>query len=238
MLNFAICDDNTNLLNKFSIILNDIFIKHDYDAKIGIATSDVNSLLDYIYENKVDALILDINLKSDKNGLEIASKVRESNKDTYFIFTTAHLEYAMLAYKFKTFDYLPKPITQDRLEETIVRLFDDINGRPKRYIKIDNKKTIIDESDVQYIKRDGMKLVFHTKTRDYETYSSFNKIVSSLPSNFVRAHKSFIVNINNIENLDSIGNIIYFDNDSTCEIGPKFKKSLIEEVNKNEQHFE
>lgn len=238
MLNFAICDDNTNLLNKFSIILNDIFIKHDYDAKIGIATSDVNLLLDYIYENKVDALILDINLKSDKNGLEIASKVRESNKDTYFIFTTAHLEYAMLAYKFKTFDYLPKPITQDRLEETIVRLFDDINGRPKRYIKIDNKKTIIDESDVQYIKRDGMKLVFHTKTRDYETYSSFNKIVSSLPSNFVRAHKSFIVNINNIENLDSIGNIIYFDNDSTCEIGPKFKKSLIEEVNKNEQHFE
>ena len=238
MLNFAICDDNTNLLNKFSIILNDIFIKHDYDAKIGIATSDVNSLLDYIYENKVDALILDINLKSDKNGLEIASKVRESNKDTYFIFTTAHLEYAMLAYKFKTFDYLPKPITQDRLEETIVRLFDDINGRPKRYIKIDNKKTIIDESDVQYIKRDGMKLVFHTKSRDYETYSSFNKIANSLPSNFVRAHKSFIVNINNIENLDSIGNIIYFDNDSTCEIGPKFKKSLIEEVTKNEQHFE
>ena len=67
MLNFAICDDNTNLLNKFSIILNDIFLKHDYDAKIGIATSDVNSLLDYIYENKVDALILDINLKADKN---------------------------------------------------------------------------------------------------------------------------------------------------------------------------
>ena len=144
----------------------------------------------------------------------------------------------MLAYKFKTFDYLPKPITQDRLEETIVRLFDDINGRPKRYIKIDNKKTIIDESDVQYIKRDGMKLVFHTKSRDYETYSSFNKIANSLPSNFVRAHKSFIVNINNIENLDSIGNIIYFDNNSTCEIGPKFKKSLIEEVTKNEQHFE
>lgn len=237
MLNFAICDDNTNLLNKFSIILNDIFLKHDYDAKIGIATSDVNLLLDYIYENKVDALILDINLKSDKNGLEIASKVRESNKDTYFIFTTAHLEYAMLAYKFKTFDYLPKPITYDRLEETIVRLFNDINGRPKRYIKIDNKKTIIDESDVQYIKRDGMKLVIHTKTRDYETYSSFNKIMQALPSNFVRAHKSFIVNIDNIENLDSIGNIIYFNNNSTCEIGPKFKKSLMEEFNKNEQYF-
>lgn len=52
---------------------------------------------------------------------------------------------------------------------------------------------------------------------------------------FVRAHKSFIVNIDNIANLDSIGNIVYFDNGSTCEIGPKFKKSLIEEVNNNER---
>ncbi len=234
MLNFAICDDNINILDKFSKILETIFIKHDYDAKIGISTNNVDELLDYIDENKTDVLILDINLKSNKTGLEIASKVRESNKDTYFIFTTAHLEYAMMAYKFKTFDYLAKPVTSDRLEETIVRLFEDVNGRPKRYIKVDNKKTIIDENEILYIKRDGMKLVFHTKTRDYETYSSFNKIMCSLPSNFVRAHKSFIVNINNIANLDSIGNIVYFDNGSTCDIGPKFKKSLIEEVKKNE----
>lgn len=234
MLNFAICDDNVNILDKFSKILENIFMKYGYDAKIGIKTNDVDELLDYIDDNKTDVLILDINLKADKSGLEIASKVRESNKDTYFIFTTAHLEYAMMAYKFKTFDYLAKPVTSDRLEETIVRLFEDINDLPKRYIKLDNKKTIIDESEILYIKRDGMKLIFHTKGRDYETYSSFNKIMESLPSNFVRAHKSFIVNINNIVNLDSIGNIVYFDNGSTCDIGPKFKKDLIKEVKDNE----
>ena len=144
MLNFAICDDNVNILDKFSKILENIFVKHGYDAKVGISTNDVNKLLDYIDDNKTDVLILDINLKADKSGLEVASKVRESNKDTYFIFTTAHLEYAMMAYKFKTFDYLAKPVTSDRLEETIVRLFDDINGLPKRYLKLDNKKTIIE----------------------------------------------------------------------------------------------
>lgn len=230
MLNFVICDDNLNILDKFSKILESIFTKHSFDAKIGLKTSDVNELLDYIDDNKTDVLILDINLKSDKTGLEVASEVRKRNKDTYFIFTTAHLEYAMMAYKFKTFDYLAKPVTSDRLEETIIRLFEDINGLPKRYIKIDNKKTIIDESEVLYIKRDGMKLIFHTKNRDYETYSSFNKIQDSLPSNFIRTHKSYIVNINNIENLDLVANIIYFDNGCTCDIGPKYKKELIEEV--------
>ena len=237
MLNFVICDDNLNILDKFSKILENIFMKHNYDAQIGFKTDDVDELLNYIDENKTDVLILDINLKSNKSGLEVASKVREKNKDTYFIFTTAHLEYAMMAYKFKTFDYLAKPVTSERLEETIIRLFDDINGSPKRYIKIDNKKTIIDESEILYIRRDGMKLIFHTKTRDYETYSSFNKIQSSLPKNFIRAHKSFIVNINNIVHLDSVANIIYFDNGSTCDIGPKFKNDFIKEV-KNNGHFE
>ena len=231
MLNFAICDDNLNILDKFSKILETIFTKHGYDAQVGIATSDVDTLLDYIDENKTDVLILDINLKANQSGLEIASKVREKNKNTYFIFTTAHLEYAMMAYKFKTFDYLAKPVTSERLEETIVRLFEDIYGLPKQYLKIDNKKTIIDVAEILYIKRDGMKLVFHTKSRDYETYSSFNKIQNSLPLYFVRTHKSFIVNMNNIVNLDPVANLIYFNNGSTCDIGPKYKKDLIKEVN-------
>lgn len=234
MLNFVICDDNPNILNKFSVILESIFINHNYDAEIGLVTSDVDKLLDYIEDNKTDVLILDINLKSDKTGLEIASAVREKHKNIYFIFTTAHLEYAMIAYKFKTFDYLAKPVTSERLEETIVRLFEDIYGLPKRYIKIDNKKTIIDENEVLFIKRDGMKLVFHTKNRDYESYSSFNKIQSQLPSNFVRAHKSYIVNVNNIVNLDPVSNMIYFGDDSACDIGPKFKKDLIKEVKNHE----
>jgi len=233
MLNFVICDDNLNILDRFSKMLENIFIKYNYDAQIGLKTSEVDKLLQYIDENKTDVLILDINLKANKSGLEIASKVREKYKDTYIIFTTAHLEYAMIAYKFKTFDYLAKPVTSDRLEETIVRLFQDINSTPKRYIKIDNKNTIIDESKILYVKRDGMKLVFHTKSRDYETYSSFNKIQEILPNNFIRAHKSFIVNINNIVNLDSVTNMIYFDNNCTCDIGPTFKNSFIEEVQKH-----
>lgn len=233
MLNFVICDDNLNILNKLSTILENIFIKHSFDAKIAFKTSNVDELLNFIDENKTDVLILDINLKSDKTGLEIASKVREKNKNTYFIFTTAHLEYAMLAYKFKTFDYLAKPVTSDRLEETIIRLFEDVNGSPKKYIKIDNKKTIIDENEILYIKRDGMKIIFHTKTRDYETYSSFNKLLLSLPGNFIRSHKSFIVNINNIGNLDPVTNTIHFSDGSSCVIGPKFRKDLIEEVKKH-----
>ena len=77
MLNFVICDDNPNILDKFSKILEGIFIKHNYDAQIGLKTTDTDILLDYIDENRTDVLFLDINLKANTSGLEIASKVKQ-----------------------------------------------------------------------------------------------------------------------------------------------------------------
>ena len=75
-----------------------------------------------------------------------------------------------------------------------------------------------------------MKLIFHTKNRDYETYSSFNKIQSSLPDNFVRCHKSYIANINKITDIDA-NSTIMFSNNNSCMIGPKYKNSFMEVLN-------
>ena len=228
MLNFIICDDNVNILDKLSKMLEAIFVKHSFDAKVSFTSDNVHNVLNYVNSNKTDVLILDINLKADITGLELAEIVRKKNKDAYIIFTTAHLEYAMVAYKFKTFDYLAKPITYDRLEETVKRLFEDIHGLPKKYLKIDNKNTIIDESEVLYIKRDGMKLVFHTATRDYDIYSSFNKFQDKLPSHYKRCHKSCIANISQIKDVEPVSGTITFKDGSTCNIGPKYKSDLME----------
>ena len=231
MLNFIICDDNLNILDRLDKMLDKIFSKNNFDGYISLKSSDPEEIINHIASNKVDVALLDINLKSTKTGLELAEEVRKINKDIYIIFTTGHLEYAMLAYKVKTFDYIAKPINYDRLEETIVRLFDDINGIPKRYLKIDNKNTLVDESEIQYIKRDGMKLVFHTSSCDYDTYSSFNKFQDKLPDNYIRCHKSFIANINQIKDVEPVGGIITFKNGDTCYIGPKYKSNLMEVLN-------
>lgn len=230
MLNFVICDDNLNILSKLNTMLENIFVKNSFEAKVTFTSDNIDDTLTYIDSNKVDVLMLDINLKAGKSGLELAEAVRKKNKDVYLIFTTGHLEYAMVAYKFKTFDYLAKPITYDRLEDTVKRLFEDINGLPKKYIKIDNKNTIIDESQVHFIKRDGMKLIFHTSSRDYDAYSSFAKLEDKLPENFVRCHKSFVVNLDNVKNMDPVTSTVYLNDDSSCSIGPKYKQELMEVI--------
>lgn len=237
MLNFALCDDNLGLLDRLEKMLEDIFTKNDFEATVSYSTSDTNDMLDFVNSNKVDVIMLDINLKSNTTGLELAEIIRKKNKDAYFIFTTAHLEYAMVAYKFKTFDYLAKPITYDRLEETIFRLFDDIHGTPKKYIKLDNKNTIVDANEVQFIKRDGMKLVFHTASRNYEIYSSFNKFQDRLPDYYMRCHKSCVANILQIMDVEPVSGTITFKDGSSCDIGPKYKSDLLEVI-KNYGNFE
>ena len=232
MLNFVICDDTLNALKKLSHMLESIFIENNLDARVVFTTTKADDVLSYINDNPIDVLVLDINLHSDLNGIDIANQVREKNKDCYFIFTTAHPEYVFLAYKCKTFDYLCKPISQECFEETILRLFDDIqkSASNRKYIRLDNKNTIIAESEVHFIKRDGMKIIFHTDSRNYEVYSSFAKIKEQLPNNFIRCHKSFIVNVNNISKLEPSSNLIYFNNNSTCDIGPKYKHDLMKGV--------
>lgn len=228
MLNFVVCDDNSNIVNKLAQMLESLFIKHNFDAHILLKTSSPEEVLNYI--SSADVFLLDINLHHNISGLEIAEKIRETNKKSYIIFTTGHLEYAMLAYKVKTFDYLAKPITLDRLEETIMRLFNDILGNPTHYIKIDNKNTLINPKNINYIEKDGMKLIFHSQDKEYVSYNSFSKIVNCLPENFIRCHKSYIVNINNINNI-ICNNKITFNNKEQCFIGPKYKNNLLEVLN-------
>ena len=228
MLNFVLCDDNLNILNRLEKMLENIFTKNGYDASVVFKSDNADDILNFIEHNVTDVLMLDINLKSNKSGLELAEEIRKRKKNAYIIFTTGHLEYAMVAYKYKTFDYIPKPITTDRLEDTIARLFEDANEVSKKYIKIDSKNTIVDESEIQYIKRDGMKLVFHTLSRDYDTYSSFNKFQDNLPNTYIRCHKSYIANINQIKDVEPVSGTITFKDGHTCDIGPKYKKDFME----------
>ena len=218
-------------------MLETIFSKNNFEASVSFKSDNSEEILNYIENNSVDVVMLDINLKSNKTGLELAEEIRKKKKNAYIIFTTGHLEYAMVAYKYKTFDYLAKPITYDRLEDTIIRLFEDVNDSTKQYIKLDNKNTIVDASEIQYIKRDGMKLLFHTATRDYDTYSSFNKFEEKLPKTYIRCHKSYIANINQIKDVEPVSGTITFKDDSSCYIGPKYKKEFME-VLKNYGNFE
>lgn len=233
MLDFVVCDDNLNALKKLNSMLETLFISKDIKAQIVLSTTEPSDLMNYLKSHSVNVIILDIDLKARVSGLDLANLIRKQDKNVYIIFTTGHLEYGLLAYKYKTFDYLPKPVTAERLEETLDRLLDDMSGNATSFVRLDNNKTIITQDSIRYIQKDGMKVIFHTDNRDYETYSSFKKVLPQLPNQFVQCHKSYIVNTQKITGVDIPNNAIFLNDNQTdkCYIGPKYKNKFMEVFN-------
>lgn len=238
MINFVLCDDNIMVLSKLKEMLNSIFLKYDFDATVKLATNSTKELIKFVNSNRIDVLFMDIDLNTKETGIEIAKLIRKSNKSLYLIFITAHFEYIISSFECKTFDFIQKPFTYARLERTILRIFDDIDGFNSRFIDINNSGQIINRDSIDFIEKDGMKAIYKTINESFESYCSFNQIEPTLPQNFVRCHKSFIVNINNIHHVDSKSNTIFFQDGliaNNC-IGPKYKNKFMEVV-KNDRNF-
>ena len=168
MLNFVLCDDNKSILDRLAKMLESILINKNLSGEVVFSTTDPDKLLNYTQNNPFDVVFLDIDLKSDISGMDIADKIRKRNKKAYIIFTTAHLEYVMVAYKYKTFDFLAKPITVDRLEDTLLRLFDDISADAGHFFMVSKSKGYINSDDNIYIQKEGKKAIIKTSVNDFE----------------------------------------------------------------------
>ena len=73
-----------------------------------------------------------------------------------------------------------------------------------------------------------MKLVFCTTNHNYESYNSFSKIQNCLPDNFIRCHKSYIINVNNVKKFNTTDNTVMFEKECVCLVGAKYKNKLLE----------
>ena len=172
--------------------------------------------------NKLSILFEKAFIRNDFNGKIV---LKTSNyKDVISFMNSNTVNVLVLDIEFKN------SLNVDSLSETLARLFEDISGTTKKFLKIDTKGTFIELDEIQFIEKSGMKLIYHTPRGNFNTYSSFSKIENSLPKNFVRCHKSFIANINNIVNISLSDNSITFKNNDICYIGPKFKNYFMEVI--------
>lgn len=74
----------------------------------------------YLTTHEVDLIFADISMPRE-NGLEFARRLRESGKNTKLVFITSHKDYALPAFEVYAFDYIVKPVMQERLAHTVQR---------------------------------------------------------------------------------------------------------------------
>ena len=168
-----------------------------------------------------DVAFVDIDLKGE-SGLECAKVLTELNPKLKVIFATAHSEYMANAFEIYAFDYLVKPFNVERVVKTLSR----INGHAeeeysavviqsekqcdKMMIKGKEQIMFVDKKDIIFIERSDHATGIVTEEEIYKTSVSLGAIEEKLsPAEFMRCHKSYIINISKISKIEPYGRWTY-----------------------------
>lgn len=90
------------------------------DVEIVGSFLETATAFSYLTNHEVDLAFVDISMPRE-NGLEFAERLRESGRQTKLVFITSHKEYALNAFDVYAFDYIVKPVMQERLHKTVQR---------------------------------------------------------------------------------------------------------------------
>jgi len=157
----------------------------------------------------IDLIFLDINMP-EISGLSFAKSI---NKKIKIIFTTAYREYAIDGFDLKAVDYLLKPISFERLFQSIQKFKnenDNFNQEPLGtiqseksnfiFVRSDRKMIKINFSDLNFIESLSDYVKIHVKDKVIVTRETISSIEAKLPKkDFLRVHRSYIVSIPKIE---------------------------------------
>lgn len=216
MLSIALYSDNIESISLFQKKFECELLKQRVDAKINTITNDKEQIEKLIKIKEIDFLILDTN----SHSIEYAKKLRKYNKDFYLMFLSNDYSYLKAALTTKIFDYLIKPISPVIIHDLVSRIKDEIN-ESGMFINI-NKWQSIKASEIIYMEKSINRTIITTTSGNLSCTKTLDKMEDSLPKNFARCHRSFIINKDKIVSLDRKNKEVYLDKNIVCPVNDKF----------------
>lgn len=175
-------------------------------TSIQIETTLDNALA-YLNEKTIDVLLLDLNLNS-RDGFEILKQV--VSKSFHTIVISANINRAVEAFEYGVLDFIPKPYNKERLEAAFKRQQSNhaSDGRAIKYlsIKVGYEIQVIPLEEIRFFKAANIYVELHLKNKPVVLYDKpLNHLVPLLPSNYLRIHKSYIINTETIDKIQNFG---------------------------------
>lgn len=176
----------------------------------------------------IDLIFLDINMPK-LTGLDFYKSLQNPPR---VIFTTAYPQYAVEGFEVNAVDYLLKPIAYNRFLTAINKVIsseeDSIVKEGFLILKENKSLHKVHLKDILYIEAYGDYVKIHTIHKTIITHSTFSSFIDNLPSYFLRTHKSFCINLHQLDQLN--GNQIQI-NEYKIPIGQTYKQSVLKALN-------
>lgn len=200
------------------LILKKLINKQDGFEVVSEAGAFAEAIQEFT-KYKPDVVFADIDLNGE-SGLECAKVMVEINPKVKIIFATAHSEYMANAFEIYAFDYLVKPFNMERVVKTLSKIRDSLQtnvreqsvegDRDKLLIKGRDQIYFINKKEIIFVERADSATNIVTKDETFRTSASLGDIEGKLSGNdFMRCHKSYIINTSMISKIEAYGRWTY-----------------------------
>jgi DNA-binding LytR/AlgR family response regulator len=192
---------------------------------------------DFLNHTSIDLIITDIEMPR-LNGLDFIRMLPSPRPLVVVI--TAYPNYALEGYELDIVDYIVKPVTLERFKKAIEKAqrflpnqSKEVQNQPSEtidtiYVKEGGVMVKLEFKDIIYVEglRDYIKV--HTVGRAITLHMTLSKMMEALSlSEFMRVHKSFIINIDKITSIDSANSLVVLNNKAQITLGRAYKQDFI-----------
>ncbi|HIR75706.1 MAG TPA: response regulator transcription factor [Candidatus Choladousia intestinipullorum] len=206
------------------LLLRKIIEKHK-EFEIAAECDELAQSVILFQRTRPEVVFLDIGIKG-QSGIDCAKILTELDPKVKIIFATAHAEYMPEAFELYAFDYLVKPFNVERADRTLKRII-SLEQQEKKFepeeqiekprcrhdrllVKGKESMSFIPISDIVLIQRENHATIIYTEKDSYATSASLSELEKKLDKEqFLRSHKSYIINLSRISRIEPYGRWTY-----------------------------
>lgn len=198
-MKIVICDDEKSeqqLLRKY---VTEWASGKGHTAEIYCFDSAENFLFSWEDEKDYQVLILDIEM-GNMNGMELARKIREVDKEIPILFVTGYGEYMQFGYDVAALHYLLKPVNKGQFFSVLDRLPREQKETEKIFFQTDEGSISLPLQEIWYVEAEGHRCTLHTQNTILVLKESISSVEKRLTEYLfiVKCHRSYLVNLQHV----------------------------------------
>ena len=201
----AVCDDEKNIRSYLVSLIR----KQDIECSI----MEYISADEYLADGReYDLIFLDIEMggsETELDGMGLARHIRgmDARRQPIIIFVTGYEKYVYDAFDVGAFQYLVKPVDEQKFAEVFSRAVGQIlseaeQGKKKLVIQYAGEGKAIPLNDIYYMESQNHNIILFLKSGKLEYYGKIGDLEEELAGQFYRIHRGYLINLSHVEGYD------------------------------------
>ena len=204
MIRVAVCDDSPEFLQRAVNMVERWSEQSGTPAEI-YRFDNGDALLLKNAVTHMDIIFLDI-IMPLQNGIDTAKELRQTDNAAKIIFLTSSPEFALDSYEVKAYGYLLKPVTYEKVKETLDECSRAFAAEPKNIVlKTEFGYQKLYFHDIEYAEAQNKRVVFYLRTgKTVEAVEPMHSLQCRIAENddFFKCHRSYLVNLSNVDHFN------------------------------------